>query len=131
MDDGIRIAIDKALIDQAARLARQCSTTVTRQRVLVTQSVALALKQYVGSSFNLATEVGRSNSLKFIELLDICDFQANGWFVEVRINTSLEEDVLQVPTTPLMVGVLSDFYVCARVGPTLENAEILGFATRA
>src|SRR5882672_5601164 len=112
MEGAIQISINKSFIDQASSLAQQCSSTITRQRVFLTQSIALAVRDYVGRAFNLLTENGRSSSLKFVELLDICDFKANGWFIDVRINTSLDEDVIHVPTTPLMVGVLSDFYVC-------------------
>src|SRR6266536_612857 len=130
MESTVQISINKSFIEQASSLAQQCSSTITRQRVFLTQSVALAMRDYVGRAFHLPTEDGRSNSLRFVELLDICDFQANGWFIDVRINTSLEEDVIHVPTTPLMVGVLSDFYVCARVSPTLTSAEILGYASR-
>src|SRR5262245_32544951 len=129
--ESTHIGIQKSSIDQASKLARQCSSTTTRQRVFITQSVALALKDHIDRNFHVITENGRSNSLKFVDLLDICDFKANGWFVDVRINTSREEDVIRVPTTPLMVGVLSDFYVCASVNPTLTSAEMLGYATRA
>jgi SNF2 family DNA or RNA helicase len=130
MESDIQIGINRSFIEQASALAQQCSSTITRQRVFLTQSVALAVRDYVARAFQVPTQDGRSNSLKFVELLDICDFKANGWFIDVRINASPEEDVIHVPTTPLMVGVLSDFYVCARVSPTLISAEILGYASR-
>src|SRR6266542_4587576 len=114
MESTVQISINKSFIEQASSLAQRCSSTISRQRVFLTQSVALAMRDYVGRAFHLPTEDGRSNSLRFVELLDICDFQANGWFIDVRIDTCLEVDVVQVLTSPLMFGVLLGFYVCAR-----------------
>jgi hypothetical protein len=46
----------------------------------------------------------------------------------MRVVTNVERLVLYVPTVPLMVGVLSDFYVNARVEKDLTGAEVLGRA---
>ena len=46
----------------------------------------------------------------------------------MRVVTHVEQPALYVPTVPLMVGVLSDFYVGARVEKDLTGMELLGYA---
>src|SRR5438128_1106891 len=122
------IPIAASALSVAAELARQCSTTTIRERVLVSQVVALAVREYLHRTAGLHTDAGRSASLKYVELLDICDFNASNWRVEMRVITHVERLALYVPTVPLMVGVLADFYVGARVEKDLTGAEILGYA---
>lgn len=131
MSSAAQIAIPRTLAFQAAGLARQCSSEATRERVLVSRAVMLALREHLENKAGLQTSEGRADSLKYVELLDVCDFTVNGWHVEVRTIPPTSEIALYVPTMPLMVGVLSDFYVCVQVDPTLSSAEILGFARRA
>jgi superfamily II DNA or RNA helicase len=125
-----RIDIHRDFVYQAARLARQCSTEQARERALVSQSVTLALRNHLEETAALETGDGRSAELKFLELLDTCDFKTNGWRVEVRVVTNVKELALYVPTMPLMVGALSDFYLCARVDTDLTGAEVIGYAAR-
>ena len=124
-----RITIPRHLLDQAAELARQCSTDLARERVLISRSVGLALADWLEQS-GIPTSDGRSSELKYVDLLDICDFTAGAWTIEVRAQTHTEESALYVPTMPLIVGVLSDYYVCARVDTSLAYFDVPGFATR-
>ena len=91
----------------------------------------LALRDHLQKTTDLQIGEGRADSLKYVEILDICDFTVNGWRIEVRTLPPAMEAALYVPTMPLMVGVLSDFYVCVQVNQSLSRAEILGFAHRA
>src|SRR2546423_7302235 len=90
--------IRKHYIDRAGGLARQCTALSTRQRVLLTQAVALAVREHFGGVYNLPTQPGRSGLLKYVELLHISDFRANDLFLEVRVKPSLEQDTMPVPT---------------------------------
>lgn len=125
-----QIDIPRDLVYQAAEVARECSSEAARERVLVSQAVALAIRDQLEQAFQITTEVGRSGESKYVDLLDICDFKVNNWRVEVRTLTKVKELALYVPTTPLMVGILSDFYLCAQVDPSLTHAEVLGYAAR-
>ena len=131
MNGETRIPIQKQDIQRAAELARQCSSAVVRERVLVSRSAALALREGLERRFNLTTADGRSSQLNYVELLDICDFLAGNWRIETRAMMAVEREALYMPTMPLMVGVLSDFYVCAQVDKDLVGVEVLGFARRA
>jgi Protein of unknown function (DUF1822) len=130
MNGPMYIPISASALSTAAELARQCSATTVRERVFVSQVVALAVREYLHRTAGLQTGSGRSASLKYVELLDICDFNANDWRVEMRAVTSVERLALYVPTVPLMVGALSDFYVGARVEKDFTSAEILGLPVR-
>jgi len=124
------ISIHKDHLKGVTELARQCSTAVVRERVLVSQSATQALRSHLEQVLNLSTRDGRSAQLKYVELLDICDFQVWDWFVETRAMMAVERQALYVPTMPMMVGALSDFYVCAQVDRDLLGVEILGFVRR-
>jgi superfamily II DNA or RNA helicase len=124
------INIPRDFVYNAAQLARQCSSEQARERALVSQTVALAVRSYLEETASLNTEEGRSSGLKFLELLDVCDFKVNDWQLEVRVLTNVKEPALYVPTMPLMVGVLSDFYLCAQVDTNLTGVEIVGYAPR-
>jgi hypothetical protein len=128
MNGTMYIPISASALNTAAELARQCSAISVRERVLVSQVVALAVREHLHRTAGLQADTGRCASLKYIELLDICDFNANDWRVEMRVITHVECLALYVPTMPLMVGVLSDFYVGARVEKDLTGAEMLGYA---
>src|SRR5215216_3848598 len=121
------ISIPRDFVYSAAQLARQCSSEQARERALVSQSVALAVRSYLEETASFNTEDGRSAGLKFLELLDVCDFKVNDWLLEVRVVTNVKEPALYVPTMPLMVGVLSDFYLCAQVDINLTGVEIIGY----
>ncbi len=125
------ISISNDNLRRGAELARRCSSVAARERALVSQAVALAIRDYLGRDFQVLTQDGRSASSKYVELLDVCDFKAVNWLVEVRAMTNVERLALYVPTMPLMVGILSDFYVCAQVDEKLTRAELQGFANRA
>jgi len=128
----IQIKISRTLLHRAGQLAEKCSSAAVRERVLVSQAVALAFRQYLHERFDSeeVTSNGRSSLVKYVELLDICDFKIRGWPIDVRSITTAERDALYVPTVPLMVGVLSDFYVCAQVDSAITEADIIGYSTR-
>lgn len=128
MNSTTYIPLPASALSTVAVLARQCSATTVRERVLVSHVVALAVREYLQRTTGLPTDAGRSASLRDVELLDICDFNANDWHVEIRVVTNVEGLALYVPTVPLMVGVLADFYVGARVEKDLTGAEMLGWA---
>jgi hypothetical protein len=128
MHSSTYIAIPASVLSMATALARQCSATTVRERVLISQAVALAVSEHLQRTAGLHTDAGRSASLRYAELLDICDYQANGWRVEMRSVTHVERQALYVPTMPLMVGVLADFYVGVQVDKDLIGAEMLGWA---
>src|SRR2546430_7973253 len=92
---------------RAADLARQCSSTAVRERVLISHAAALALREHLHGTAPHKTEDGRSSLLKYVELLDICDFRVGNRQIEVRAMTTVERMALYVPTMPMMVGVLS------------------------
>jgi len=125
------ISISSAMLRQAAALARQCSSTAVRERVLVSQAAALAFRDHLRQSFGIETADGRSGAQRFVDLLDICDFGAGNWQIELRAMMTAERQALYVPTMPLMVGVLSDFYVSLQIDRELTGLEALGFARRA
>src|SRR4030095_15812569 len=128
MNGPMYIPITANALSTAAELARQCSATTVRERVFVSQVVALAVREYLHRAASIQTEAGRSDSLKYVELLDICDFSASDWRVEMRVVTNVERLALYVPTVPLMVGVFSDYYVGAQVEKDLTGVELLGCA---
>jgi SNF2 family DNA or RNA helicase len=115
-------------LEQAAGLARRCSSAAVQERVLVSHAVALGLRKHLLDSYGLRSDDGRSGSPDFAELLDVCDFECGGRRVEVRAITDTDRPPLYVPTMPLMVGVVSDVYVCAKVGTDLKAASLYGYA---
>jgi SNF2 family DNA or RNA helicase len=125
-----RMDIPRDYLFQAADRARECASEAARERVLISQAVALAVRDLIETKTQLTTEPGRSADSKYVDLLDICDFKVNNWHVEVRVITNAKELALYVPTMPLMVGLLSDFYLCVAVDQSLASAELLGYATR-
>jgi len=84
MNGPMYIPISANALSTAAELARQCSATTVRERVFVSQVVALAVREYLHRTAGIQTGSGRSAALKYVELLDICDFNANDWRVEMR-----------------------------------------------
>jgi hypothetical protein len=123
VNDITRIPIEKDHLRRAAELARQCSAAAVRERVLVAQSAAWAVRDSLSREFNFVTEDGRSAQSKFVELLDVCDFSVGGWRVETRAALTSEQSVLYVPTIPLMVGLLSDFYLNVEVDRNLTGVR--------
>src|SRR5882672_10384178 len=130
MTNETQIEIPREYLYQAADEARECSSGAARERVLVSQAVTLAIRDLIEVKTQLATEPGRSAESKYVDLLDICDFKINNWHLEVRVITKVTELALYVPTMPLMVGILSNCYLCVQVDQTLSQAEILGYAAR-
>lgn len=130
MSRGPSIEIPRHVVHGAAEIARAYASEATRERVLVSQSVARVVREYLQLNHNLSSEDGRATALRYAELLDVCDFSVNNWQVEVRTVTNADRNALYVPTVPLMVGFLSDFYICAAIDTTLNNVELLGYASR-
>ncbi|HEY8461583.1 MAG TPA: DUF1822 family protein, partial [Blastocatellia bacterium] len=128
MDGATTIPIIDDLLRQAAELARNCSSAATRERALVSRAVSLAVRDYLEREFGFKSEEGRSANLKFVELLDLADFRIGGRYVEVRAVTQSVEPALYVPTMPLMVGLLADYYLAARVTNSFNEVELFGFA---
>ena len=85
MNEPTRIPVEKDHLRRAAELARECSSSAARERVLVSQAAALAARDYLSHDFKCATSDGRSSELKFVELLDVCDFMVGAWRVEMRV----------------------------------------------
>lgn len=131
MEESIIIEIEPAHRHRAASLARNRSTDAVKERVYVSQTVALALREKLRRDWALETEDGRSAVVAFVELLDLCDFRIGGRVVEVRVMTVSPSSALYVPTMPLMVGVPADYYICASVDDGLNRAGVFGFAHRA
>jgi SNF2 family DNA or RNA helicase len=126
----MQIDIPRKHLYEAAEIGRDSTATVTQERVLVSQAVALSIRDYLERNPKLVTQPGRSAESKYSDLLDICDFKVSNSYLEIRVIANVKEPALYVPTMPLMVGLLSDFYVCVQVDQTLTKAEILGYATR-
>jgi len=124
------ISISSALLQKAAQYARLCSAAATRERVLVSHTVMLAVQEYLEKVLGVAAEPGRSSQLKFVELLDLADFRLQGWSLEVRAITSADEPALYVPIMPMLVGALADHYLAAQVNRSLTEIEVFGFACR-
>jgi len=129
MSDFEQIEIKREWIHQASEIARKCSSEATRQRVLVSQTAALAVGDYLHRKFNLTVSSGRSSDAKFTELLDVCDFRCHQWNIEMRTIMAAKNSALFVPTMPLMVGIFSDFYLCIQVDQNLSQASLYGYAT--
>lgn len=129
MNDFEQINIKREWIHQASEIARKCSSESVRERVLVSQTAALAAGDFLRRKYNLPVTDGRSSEAKFIELLDVCDFNCNNWLVETRALMDLKISALYIPTMPLMVGFFSDFYLCLQVNQNLSQATIFGFAS--
>lgn len=130
MSDPIKIPIQPEHLRAAVQSAQKCSAMATRERVLVSQAVALAIRRYLHEGAAIKSVIGRAGTTKFVELLDICDFTAAGRVIEVRTITAAEKIALYVPTIPLMVGVMADFYLCAQVNANLTEVTLYGFASR-
>ncbi|MBX3279696.1 MAG: DUF1822 family protein, partial [Acidobacteria bacterium] len=130
MNSATFIPVSSDLLQAAAVAAQRCSSATARERVLVSQTAALAIRNHLHQSFGVGVRDGRSASVYYLELLDVCDFEVNGWSIEVRTVISVDRPALHVPTMPLMVGVFSDFYLCAQIDKNLSGIEILGFAAR-
>jgi superfamily II DNA or RNA helicase len=126
----LHLELPRAFVHQAAELARECSSATVRERVLVSRAVGLLVRDYLRRSSSLVVEDGRSGSARYLDLLDVCDFKAGDWSVEVRAVANVSKGALYVPTMPLMVGILSDFYISAQVNADLSGVDLHGFATR-
>lgn len=129
MNDFEQINIKREWIHQASEIARKCSSESVRDRVLVSQTVALAASDFLHRKYNLPVTDGRSLDAKFIELLDVCDFNCNNWLVETRALMDFKMPALYIPTMPLMVGFFSDFYLFLQVNQNLSEATVFGYAS--
>jgi ATP-dependent helicase YprA (DUF1998 family)/very-short-patch-repair endonuclease len=127
MNRPTRIPITKEHLRQAAELARECSSAAVRERVLVSQAAGGAVREYLSATHGLTLSPGRAAQAPFVELLDLADFVVGDWRVELRSALPSAPPALWVPTMPLMVGVLSDFYLGAEVDKHLSHVALLGF----
>lgn len=124
------IAIPQHALSQATEVALQLSSQQARERVLVSQAACLTVRDHFERRHKLHTEDGRSAQTSYAECLDIADFRVNDWYVEIRAVTPSAKPGLLIPTMPLMVGVLSDFYVSVQTDASLSNIKLLGYARR-
>ena len=107
-----------------------CSSDLSspiRARVMTSRIVLIAVRDHIAKETGLVAAEGLSAIVRYVELLDIADFEINGWRVEVRSILSAREGRLVIPTMPLMVGVQADFYIAVEIGRSLEQAKLLGF----
>lgn len=130
MSTNIQLEITREVLEQAAAAARSASTKKAKQRLLVSQAVSLTIRDYLEREHGVECSDGRAEKTDYSDLLDVNDFSANGWTVEIRTATESDERSIHVPTIPMIVGYLSDLYVAAVVDRHLTKIEILGFADR-
>lgn len=130
MSDVGRLEISRDVLEEAAGMARLASTKKAKHRLLVSHAVSITFRDYLETSFGLECFDGRSRNTDYADLLDVNDFTVNGWSVEVRIATETEDRAIYIPTIPMIVGHLSDFYIAAIVDRHLTFVEVLGFADR-
>lgn len=119
--------IKRDVIEQAADAARAGATRRVRERAFVGRVASLTIRDAIESEFGITTSEGRSDELRFTELLDVNDFRSDEKTVEVRVTTVVEEDGLYVPTLPLVVGFVSNIYIAAKTNANLSGIEVLGF----
>ena len=112
---------------EASALARSCATSGTRTRVLVTRAAILAIREYLEDYYGLQTSDGRAVRPEFVELLDLADFEAGDWRVEVRLLSDRDDQRVQVPTMPLLVGATADIYLAISIDRRLSRVELVGF----
>jgi|GEM_PF-110977 len=121
------LQITRTNINEGAERARNGTTERVRNRLFVSYTLNRAVRDFFETSFGISTQNGRSVDDKYSELLDVNDFFVGGWSLEVRVLTNVEDIALYVPTLPLIVGYVSDFYVCVKTDSALSTVEILGF----
>lgn len=126
-DKSTYFEIKRDVLEQAADAARVGATRRVRERAFVGRVASLTIRDAIESEFGIATSEGRSDDLRFIELLDVNDFRCDEKTVEVRVTTVVEEDGLYVPTLPLVVGFVSNIYIAAKTNANLSGIEVLGF----
>ena len=123
-----QLTITSDHLREASQLARSCVTSGTRTRVLVTRAAMLAIREYLEDYYGLQTGDGRAMRPEFAELLDLADFEAGDWRVELRLIADQDDQRLQVPTMPLLVGATADIYLAIALDRRLSRVELLGFA---
>lgn len=110
------------------RMAGRCAAAPARTRVMVTSAVTLAIREHLGEYYGVGTGEGRSALAEFAEFLDLADFMAGRWRVEVRLVSETGPQQLLVPTVPIMVGAISDIYLVASVDRQISQSRLLSFA---
>ena len=126
-DKSTYFEIKRDVLEQAADAARAGATRRVRERAFVGRVASLTIRDAIESEFGITTSEGRSDDLRFTELLDVNDFRSDEKTVEVRVTTVVEEDGLYVPTLPLVVGFVSNIYIAAKTNANLSGIEVLGF----
>jgi superfamily II DNA or RNA helicase/HKD family nuclease len=121
------LEITRAHLNDGAARARSGASEKVRERVFVSHAVKCAVRDFFENTFGIATRDGRSADDKYTELLDVNDFSAGDWSLEVRVLTNVKDVALYVPTLPLIVGFVSDFYIFVKTDSTLGVADVLGF----
>lgn len=130
MNPTVKLEITRDVLEEAAASARSASTKKAKQRLLVSQAVSLTFRDHLETEYGVECFDGRAEKTDYSDLLDVNDFSVNGWAVEVRTATESDERAIYIPTIPMIVGFLSDFYVAALVDQHLTKVDILGFADR-
>jgi len=130
METTVNLEITREVLEQAAASAQSASTKKAKQRLLVSQAVSLTFRDYLEKEHELECFDGRAEKSDYSDLLDVNDFSINGWSVEVRTAAETDEPAIYIPTVPMIVGFLSDFYIAAFVDRHLTTVAISGFANR-
>ena len=94
------LQITRAHLNTGAERARSGATEKVRSRVFVSHAVNRALRDAFENTFGISTQDGRSADDKYTELLDVNDFSVEGWSLEVRVLTNVEDIALYVPPLP-------------------------------
>src|SRR5687767_4495243 len=114
MEKVISGSVTRENIRRAAEIAAGVSTKKGRDRLYVSQAINFAVRDFFEGGLQIETRNGRASNTRFTELLDVNDFFAGDWSIEVRVLTNVQELALYVPTVPLLVGFLSDLYICVK-----------------
>jgi hypothetical protein len=94
------LEITRAHLNDGAARARSGASEKVRERVFVSHAVKCAVRDFFENTFGIATRDGRSADDKYTELLDVNDFSAGDWSLEVRVLTNVKDVALYVPTLP-------------------------------
>lgn len=126
-DELLTVRVTRDHFDRGAMAARHGASEKVRERILVSYTINSAVRDFFQQTFGVATNKDQSTEIKFAELLDVNAFTSNDWSLDVRVLMNVDEPAVYVPTLPLIVGSVSDFYIFVKAESTLSAVEILGF----
>jgi superfamily II DNA or RNA helicase len=126
-DELLTVRVTRDHFDRGAMAARCGASDKVRERILVSHTINSAIRDFFQQTFGVTTNKDQSTEIKFSELLDVNRFTSNDWSLDVRVLMNVDEPAVYVPTLPLIVGFVSDFYIFVKAESTLSTVEILGF----